>query len=234
MLLSLSFGIPTFRLLQPSVLSDITLGCRQQEAISGFTLNRKSHFGVPHPSLLKDGFQKNVKRIWFRFLRSTVTCRRVSSSWLPATAENSSVCKLRLPSQGREGRRHGGGGFSPLPTSDWCTLRLCLWCDWGRRGRLFVRLRKHGGQQEHLIVAKPFEDKPRASFTACKNVVDRPGTWDQSCSSPSYWVKGNECGSTLACTCLCHREGSHQAVKKLCVPWGFMMCLCTMLTVSGG
>lgn len=38
----------------------------------------------------------------------------------------------------------------------------------GRWGRLFVRLRKHGGQQEHLIVAKPFEDKPGASFTASR------------------------------------------------------------------
>lgn len=129
-----------------------------------------------------------------------------------------------------------GGCLSPLPTSDWCTLRLCLWCDWRKRGRLFVRLRKCGGQQEHLIVAKPFEDKPWASFTVCKNAVDHPDTWDQSCSIPSYWVKGNECGSTLACTCLCHREGSHQAAKKLCVPWGIMMwsvynadCLCGLI-----
>lgn len=100
--------IPTFRSCNPFVLSDITLGCQQQEAISHFTLNLKSHFGVPHPSLLKDDSQKNVKRIWFRFLLSAVTCRWVSSSWLPATHENSSMCKLPLQSQGREGRWHRG------------------------------------------------------------------------------------------------------------------------------
>lgn len=194
-------------------------------------LNLKSHFGVPHPSL-SEKHEKNLVSI------SLVNCDlQVSEQQLAFLQLMKTVLCVSCSAESRErGQMTLGAAsllFPPLTDVLWgCVYGVIE----GRWGRQFVGLRKCGGQQEHLIVAKPFEDKPRASFTVCKNVVDHPDTWDQSCSVPSSWVKGNKCGSTLACTCLCHRDGSHQAVKKLCVPWGIMMwsvynadCLCGLI-----
>lgn len=165
-------------------------------------LNLKSHFGVPHPSL-SEKHEKNLVSI------SLVNCDlQVSEQQLAFLQLMKTVLCVSCSAESRErGQMTLGAAsllFPPLTDVLWGCVYGVIEGRWGRR---FVRLRKCGGQQEHLIVAKPFEDKPRASFTVCKNVVDHPDTWDQSCSVPSSWVKGNKCGSTLACTCLCHREG---------------------------
>lgn len=103
-------------------------------------------------------------------------------------------------------------------------------------GRLFGRLWKFEGWQEHLIVLKPFDNKPWALFTIRQKVVDHPDSRGQLCIISSYWVKGNDGGITLVCSRLCHREGATPSSECLCVPWWFMMwsvhipeCLCGLI-----
>lgn len=147
-------------------------------------------------------------------------------------------CKLCLPNQGREGWWHCGSCFSALSTSDWCTVRLCLWCDWRKMesgGRLFVRLRKCKGKWEHLIVAKPLDNVPWASFTVSKKVVvDHLDTWGQSCIVSSYWVKGNKCAAPWCAHVCVTGRGAHQGVK-ICVFFERLWYgLCTFPNVSMG
>lgn len=118
-------------------------------------------------------------------------------------------------------------------------LTVVLWgCVYGviegRWGRLFVRLRKHGGQQEHLIVAKPFEDKPRASFTACKTVVDHlaPGI-SHAAVLLTGWRVTNVTAPWHVHVYVTERGHTKQGRSYVFLK-GLWCGLCTMQTVSGG